>query len=76
MKNMEDIKKIFGPRWAYFLQGVILLENIAATYVFPSQKSAMRDSEDRFMHEMMIDKAMRDNAAKGTAKTYELKDGT
>jgi hypothetical protein len=73
MKDMEDIKKIFGPRWAYFLQGVILLENIVATYVFPSQKAGMRDSEDRFMHEMMLDKAMRENAARGTARFYELK---
>ena len=65
---MDDIKKIFGPRWAYFLQGAILAEKITGKYLFPSKKAALRDSGERFAHGTMIYKAWRDHEQKARSR--------
>jgi hypothetical protein len=44
IKDLGGLKKVFGPRWAYFLQGAILGERLEGV-VFPSFKAAMRSSD-------------------------------
>ncbi len=40
IKTLEGLQRVFGPRWAYFLQGEILGEELGAI-VYPSFRAAM-----------------------------------
>ena len=38
--SMEGLKKLFGPRWAFYLQSTILAEPLSQDLVYPSWKCA------------------------------------
>ena len=42
IKDLDQLKKVFGPRWAYHLQRVILLANLGPEVVYPSKSCADR----------------------------------
>lgn len=51
-KDTDDLRKIFGPRWAYYLQAQILAARIDE--VHPSFSAAMRSYELTAAHEFAV----------------------
>ena len=73
-KDTDDMKRIFGPRWAFYLYGLILAQRIDE--VFPSYGAAMRSldmevspAKVKYLHELY-------DREKNGGKVYKLREGS
>lgn len=69
-RDTEDLWRIFGPRWAYILQGEIMLEPVTGcSTVYPSEEMAMAHAAVNIKEQVMA----KHQEQHPCAKTYYLK---